>query len=250
MSAAPLSRRIGSASRDPGTVRVETGAVTEHCASDVQQAISNRAEGATVTVAASAQRPVLAVADRIELHGDARPMEDSVPESAVRRQATLHEQAPTRALRDRSHPAPAAKRGVVAPPHRVAARGKQRGQHPGADAGQRPQDRRVRRLGRRLWVVLRGCVGAIHRSSLGELLHQSVELLVRVMKLAVEQGEASTSNRTCVVAASTVPGASLTAGSRSRSRSVVASIRLMRCCFNTLVKVTPRARWPARGVGR
>jgi len=118
---------------------------------DVQQAIANRAQSAAVTVATGTQRPVLTVADRTEPDGDTRPVEDSVPESAVRCQTALNDQAPApNALCNRSHPTQAAKRVAVAPPHRVSALSEQHGQHPRADAGQRQQDQRVRRAaGRR-----------------------------------------------------------------------------------------------------
>lgn len=56
-------------------------------------------------------------------------------------------------------------------------------------------------------------------------------------------------SRTWATAASAAPGASLTAGARSRSRKVEALIRRMRCCFNILVSVTSRTRRAARGVG-
>ena len=55
-----------------------------------------------------------------------------------------------------------------------------------------------------------GRVGVVRRSSIGELMHQPLELVARVIELAVDQGEA---------------------GARSRSRSVDALIRRMRCCF-------------------
>ena len=78
---------------------------------------------------------------------------------------------------------------VVTPPHRVVALGKQRSEHLGADAGHRQQDGRIGRLSGR-WLVLRGRVGVVRRSSHGELMHQPVELASRVIELSVDQGEA------------------------------------------------------------
>ena len=91
-----------------------------------------------------------------------------------------------------AHPAETAKCVVVPPPHRVAALGKQRGEHFGGGAGQRQQDGRIRRFLRRLrrWLVLRRRVRVVRRSSLGELMHQQVEFATRVIALAVDQGEA------------------------------------------------------------
>ena len=43
----------GSRSGNPDTVRVETGAVAQHCAGDVEQAVGHRAQGAGVSVAAT-----------------------------------------------------------------------------------------------------------------------------------------------------------------------------------------------------
>ena len=84
-------RGSGSGSTHPGTMRVEAGTVAEHCAGDVQQAVGHRAQGARVSVAPGAQRLVLAVADRITLDGDARPIEDGVAQSVVGRPPLYHE---------------------------------------------------------------------------------------------------------------------------------------------------------------
>ena len=43
---------------------------------------------------------------------------------------------------------------------------------------------------RRLLVVRRGSVRVVRGSSLGELMHQGVELALSILKLAVDQGEA------------------------------------------------------------
>ena len=82
----------------------QRGAVTEHRAGDVLQAIGNRARGAAVTVTAGSRRPVLAVADRSELDGDSSPVEVGVGKSAVRCQTALDHQALARTLRDRNTP--------------------------------------------------------------------------------------------------------------------------------------------------
>ena len=65
--------RIASCGCAPDTVRIETGAVTEHRAGDVQQAVGHRAQSAGVAMTAGSQRPVLVVADRIVLGGNAGP---------------------------------------------------------------------------------------------------------------------------------------------------------------------------------
>ena len=62
---------LGSRGGNPDTVRVETGAVAQHRAGDVEQAVGHRAQGARVSVTAGAQRLILGVADRITLGGDA-----------------------------------------------------------------------------------------------------------------------------------------------------------------------------------
>ena len=147
--------KIGSGSSNTGTVRIEAGTVAEHRTGDVEQAVGHRAQGARVSVATGAQRHVLAVADRIALDGDARPIEDSVAQSVVGRPPLCHEQSLARTPGDRSHPTQAAKCVVVPPPHRVAAFGEKRGEHPGADAGQRQQDGCVGPFCRRCWLVLR-----------------------------------------------------------------------------------------------
>ena len=90
-----------------------------------------------------------------------------------------HDHALARTPGDWSHPSQTAQRVVVPPPYRVAAFGNQRGEHLGADTGQRPQDSRIRQLFRR-WIVLRGRVGVVRRSSLGEPMHQPVEFAPRV----------------------------------------------------------------------
>ena len=131
------ARRSGSGSTHPGTMRVEAGTVAEHRAGDVQQAVGHRAQGARVSVAPGAQRLVLAVADRITLDGDARPIEDGVAQSVVGRPPLYHEQTLARTPGDRCHPAQTAKCVVVPPPHRVAAFSEKRGEHPGTDAGRR-----------------------------------------------------------------------------------------------------------------
>ena len=103
----------GSGSRAPDTVRVETRAVTQHRTGDVEQAVSHRAQGAGVAVAAGAERLILVVADRIALGGDARPVAGSVAQSVVGGQTARDEQALARTPSDRSHSAETAKCVVV-----------------------------------------------------------------------------------------------------------------------------------------
>ena len=120
-------------------------------------------------------------------------------------------------------------------PHRVTAFGKERDEHTGADTGQRQQDRGIGRL------VLHRRIRVRRGRSLHELPHQLVESPVACSSWRLSNARRSTRSRTCAVAASAVPGVSLMAGTWSRSRSVAASIRRMRCCFKTLVNVTLRA---------
>ena len=61
----------GSRSGRADTLRIETGSGAEHRAGDVEQAVGHRAQGAGVPVAAAAQLPILVVADRVALCGDA-----------------------------------------------------------------------------------------------------------------------------------------------------------------------------------
>ena len=160
-----------------------------HLAHTAEHAVGHRAQGARVSVAPGAQRLVLAVADRITLDVDARPREDGGAQSVVGRPPLYHEQTLARTPGDRCHPAQTATCIVVPPPHRVAAFSEKRGEHPGTDAGQRQQDGGVGRVCWRRWLVLRRHVRIGRGGSLGELMHQPIELAVRVMKLAVEQRE-------------------------------------------------------------
>ena len=142
-----------------------------------------------MSVATGAERPVLVVADRIALGGDTGPVVGGVAQPVVGRLSPRHDHALTRTAGDWSHPAETAKCVVVPSPHRVVALGKQRGEHLVADAEQRQQDGRIGRFCRR-WFVLGGRVRVVCRSSLGELMHQPVELAAHVLELAVDQGEA------------------------------------------------------------
>ena len=141
--------RIASCGRAPDTVRIETGAVTEHCAGDVQQAVGHRAQSAGVAMTAGSQRPVLVVADRIVLGGNPGPVVGGVAQPVVGCLAPRHDHALPRTAGDRSHPAETAQRVVVPTPHRVASLAKQRREHLGANAGQRQQDGRIPGLLRR-----------------------------------------------------------------------------------------------------
>ena len=101
-------RGSGSRSRDLDTVRVEAGAVAEHRAGDVEQAVSHRAQGARVSVATGAERPVFVVADRIALGGDTGPVVGGVAQpprrdSEVRRSPVA---APRRCPRQAAWRAP------------------------------------------------------------------------------------------------------------------------------------------------
>lgn len=119
----------------------------------------------------------------IALHG-------SVSQAAVGRQTTRHEQALARTPGNRRHSAQTAKGVVVSRLYGVATLGKQRRKHFDADAGHREQDGRIGWLSRRRWLCLRGRVGVVRRSSLGELTDQPVERTARAVELAVDQDEA------------------------------------------------------------
>ena len=109
--------RIASCGCAPDTVRIETGAVTEHRAGDVQQAVGHRAQSAGVAMTAGSQRPVLVVADRIVLGGDPGPVVGGVAQPVVGCLSPRHDHALPRTAGDRSYPAETAKR-VVVPPQR------------------------------------------------------------------------------------------------------------------------------------
>ena len=64
-----LTVRGSGSHRGPHTLRVETRAVTQHRAGNVEQAVGHRTQGAGVIVPAGAQRPILVVADRVALDG-------------------------------------------------------------------------------------------------------------------------------------------------------------------------------------
>ena len=83
---AVISTRCGS----------EAGAVAEHRAGDVEQAVGHRAQGARVSVATGAERPVLVVADRIALGGDTGPVVGGVAQPVVGRLSPRHDHALTR----------------------------------------------------------------------------------------------------------------------------------------------------------
>ena len=133
----------------PTRCESKTGAVTEHCAGDVQQAVGHRAQSAGVAMTAGSQRPVLVVADRIVLGGNPGPVVGGVAQPVVGCLAPRHDHALPRTAGDRSHPAETAQRVVVPTPHRVASLAKQRREHLGANAGQRQQDGRIPGLLRR-----------------------------------------------------------------------------------------------------
>ena len=74
-----------------GTVRVEAGAVAEHGAGDVEQAVGHRAQGSGVAVAAGAQCLILGAAGRIALGGDASPVVGGVAQPVVGGQTAHHD---------------------------------------------------------------------------------------------------------------------------------------------------------------
>ena len=113
-----------SHSGGPSAVPVEAGAVAEHRAGDVEQAVSHGAQGAGVTVAAGAECLILGVADRVVLGGDARPVVGGVAQSIVGGQTARDEQTLARTPSDPSHSAETAQCVVVPPPHCVATLGK------------------------------------------------------------------------------------------------------------------------------
>ena len=101
-------RGPGSRSGNPSTLRVETASVAEHRAGDVGQPIGYRAPGARVSMAASAQRPVLIVAHRITLGSNPSPVEGRVAQPVVGGQTARHDRALARTAGNRRHPTSAA----------------------------------------------------------------------------------------------------------------------------------------------
>jgi hypothetical protein len=103
-----------------GKVWIEDGLGLEHGASNADEAIGDRSEGAAMTVAAGAKGCmkgcILRLASRVVLHGDARPMVDSVAQADVGGLAHEHEAALAGSLRDGSYARQASKRLVVSPP--------------------------------------------------------------------------------------------------------------------------------------
>ena len=89
-----------------------------------------------MTVAAGAKGRVFRLASRVVLHGDARPMVDSVAQADVSGLAHEHDAALAGSLGDRSHTRQASKRSIVSPLQGLERLGQQRGEDNPSDPGQ------------------------------------------------------------------------------------------------------------------
>ena len=159
---------------------VERRAGTEHGASDSEQAVRDRAQGAAVGVAASAQGLVLGPAEGVVLDRDPAPVIGGVDQAGLGGPAADDAPRLAGAPGDRGHPAQAAQGLVVSGVQRAGSLCEQRGEDGSPDARQRREDRPVALLTR---LPRGGLFGG------GEAGDQARQRAVRVAQLAVEQAQ-------------------------------------------------------------
>src|ERR1700680_1327910 len=162
-------------------VGIEQRLALEQRAQQVEQAISDAAQGAAMAVTATAQLGVAATADRIMLHVDARPMIDGVLQPLVAGAAADDEALLAAAHGDRGGARQAAQGVVVSAPQRLWGLGEQRGEIDPADSREGAKDRYVALLAHLPRLALRRGF---------EPGAELVELAVRLFDLLVDQPKA------------------------------------------------------------
>ena len=159
---------------------IEEFALAQHGAAHGEQPVGDRAQGASVRMAALAQGPILGAADGIVLDRDAAPVIGGVDQARLGGPAAEDPPCLAGALGDRGHPAQAAEGFVVSGMQRSGSLCEQLGEDGSPDARQRREDLRVTLLSR------------LPRCRLlagGELPEQVRERAVRTPELLVEQAE-------------------------------------------------------------
>jgi hypothetical protein len=172
-----------------------SGAGSQHGAGDVEQAIGDRAQGASVIVTAASQRSVFSAAFGVVLHGDACPVVHGVGKARIAGITSEHDPAFARAPGDGRNPCQTAQSGVISSPQRIGTFCKQRGEDDPSHSHQGCEDLHVTLL----LLPRLGLVG------LGESGGQDVDLAHRLLELLVH--EADGLNQDCDVGAGGLSGA-------------------------------------------
>ena len=107
---------------------VEQGAIFEHGASDVEEAICNRSQSPAMTMPPAAEGGVFGFARWIMLNGDARPMVHGVGKPVTTGLPSDDNGALAGLLGDRRNSGQIAQRGVVAPFQAIPSLCEQRGE--------------------------------------------------------------------------------------------------------------------------
>ena len=139
------SRRLAGGGRAVG---IEEFALAQHGAAHGEQPVGDRAQGASVRMAALAQGPILGAADGIVLDRDAAPVIGGVDQARLGGPAAEDPPCLAGALGDRGHPAQAAEGFVVSGMQRSGSLCEQLGEDGSPDARQRREDLRVTLLSR------------------------------------------------------------------------------------------------------
>ena len=154
----------------------------EHHAQHVEQAITDPAQGPSMTVPVVAQLDVTLLAHRIALNGDTGPMVHGVFQTPVAGPAADHEALLAAAPGDRSLTCHRPQSVIISLPQRLASLGEQRGENDPADSWLGAKDRYVALL------------AALPRRALRrggfQLGTQLIDLPFRLFGLLIDQAQA------------------------------------------------------------